>query len=109
MSLSEYIANLECREDQRKAYRVVRPDVPVKLRRLRGIKAVLWDIYGTLLATSAGDLEESLAEEDRMREAFAVTAAEFGMGEILSKLGGCPAEVLLKMYVDEIQREHLRL
>ncbi|MBW7996329.1 MAG: hypothetical protein FVQ81_07145 [Candidatus Glassbacteria bacterium] len=53
-------------------------EVAVCLPELRGIRLVLWDIYGTLFATRAGDLEGSLSAPEAMLGAFGLTADEFG-------------------------------
>ena len=41
---------------------------------------VLWDIYGTLFATRAGDLERSLETPEAMLAAFSKTADKLGFG-----------------------------
>jgi putative hydrolase of the HAD superfamily len=68
-------------------------------------KAVLWDVYGTLLALSVGDLEAALEKKETMRKAFRLTAQEFGLSKYLD---GDPAETLLQWYVKEIEKTHRR-
>jgi putative hydrolase of the HAD superfamily len=72
---------------------------------MKGAGAVLWDVYGTLLALSVGDLDSSLAKKDTMLDAFGLTAREFGFGGFLD---GDPAKNLLELYVDEIRKSHRR-
>ncbi|UCD56339.1 MAG: HAD hydrolase-like protein, partial [Candidatus Hydrogenedentota bacterium] len=67
--------------------------------------AVLWDVYGTLLALSVGDLESALAKKETMRTAFRLTAKEFGFERFLN---GDPAETLMELYVREIEKTHRR-
>ena len=58
------------------------PSVPdqidVELADLGNARVVLWDIYGTLFATRAGDLESSLKTPEAMLAAFLKTAGKFG-------------------------------
>ncbi len=49
-----------------------------------GIRLVLWDIYGTLFATRAGDLEGSLSVPEAMLGAFELTAAEFSFDSLFN-------------------------
>jgi len=55
--------------------------VEAELADLSDVKVVLWDIYGTLFATRAGDLERSLETPEAMLAAFSRTADKFGFGQ----------------------------
>lgn len=79
--------------------------IPTRLPRIEGTRAVLWDIYGTLLALSAVDLEDLLTKKETMRRTFRLTAREFGLKAFLD---GDPAETLIGLYFGEIERTHRR-
>ena len=79
--------------------------IDTELADLSKAKVVLWDIYGTLLATRAGDLESSLKAPEEMLAAFSRTAGRFGFEQ------GVPdsediSQWLRKHYLGQIERVH---
>jgi len=79
--------------------------IEAELADLSRAKVLLWDIYGTLFATRAGDLENSLKAPEAMLPAFSKTAGKFGFeqgvadGEDISKW-------LRDFYLGQIERVH---
>ena len=77
---------------------------------LRHIRAVLWDIYGTLCGMEVGDLAQSLSAPERLTKSAEATAREFHLEAPLQRL--CPHEpvgpALAAMYVREIEASHAR-
>ena len=79
--------------------------IDTELADLGNAKVVLWDIYGTLLATRAGDLENSLKTPEAMLAAFSRTAGKFGFEQ------GVPdsediSQWLRKRYLGQIEKVH---
>jgi putative hydrolase of the HAD superfamily len=104
-SIEKYAERQARRRFRRKKYTVAPARVRARLSRIENAKAVLWDVYGTLLAVAFGDIESSLARKETMRDAFRLTAREFG---IESFLGADPADALREMYIQEIEKTHRR-
>ncbi|MFP3091250.1 HAD family hydrolase [Treponema sp. TIM-1] len=65
---------------------------------LRGIRAVLFDIYGTLFTSAAGDIGSGEGDE---RGGLDALAREY--------IPGCTGEELKKYFYDEVRRVHERL
>ena len=105
LSIEEYALRQSKRRFRRRKYEVVPARVTARIPRIEGAGAVLWDIYGTLLALSVGDLESALARKDTMREAFKLTIREFGFRKFLD---GDPSDTLMEQYFREIEKTHLR-
>lgn len=62
------------------------PPITPYVDNLPAIRAVLWDVYGTLFGTGVGDLERSLQYEDRLLTAAHAAVEEFLLAEPLQKL-----------------------
>lgn len=105
MSMEEYAEKQSRRRFRRRKHRIAPARISVHLPKIAGIRAVLWDVYGTLLAVPAGDLEDTLAKKDTMLAAFRSAIREFGLGGFLD---GEPAETLRNLYVREIEKTHRR-
>jgi len=75
---------------------------------LHGIRAVLWDVYGTLCGAAVGDLEQSLVQEGRLQSAARATIAEFELGEALARLyPDTPGDLALRdRYLELIGQSH---
>jgi putative hydrolase of the HAD superfamily len=58
---------------------------------------VLWDVYGTLIATRGGDLQSLLAREKELRAAFEQTVKNFGLN--------VPAPTLHERFIGGIAAE----
>ncbi len=68
------------------------------LSSLRGIKAVLWSTYGTLISISGGDLLFEHPDDMIMNVALDKTVTEFKMWGAMSRKPGQPAEYLKQIY-----------
>ena len=69
------------------------------LKRLRGIRAVTWDVYGTLLAISEGRLMSLAPDPLRMdKVALDKTIHEFNMWNSMSRKPGPPWEYMFQQY-----------
>jgi putative hydrolase of the HAD superfamily len=75
---------------------------------LKGKRVVLWDIYGTLLAGRAVDLETSLSKPEAMLGSFNLTSQKFGFGKVLvDNAGSVDGAVWLRdRYLNGIERIH---
>ncbi len=104
-SIEKYAERQARRPFRRRKYAVVPASVPSRLPRMKDVRAVLWDVYGTLLALSAVDLEDFLTKKETMRGTFRLTAREFGLERYLD---GDPAQKLMELYFREIERTHRR-
>lgn len=65
---------------------------------LPGIRAVLWDAYGTLLRISDGDLLFQHPQQMRMEIALDKTLQEFNLWNSMSRKPGAPWEYLQQLY-----------
>ncbi|GIX04159.1 MAG: hypothetical protein KatS3mg114_0028 [Planctomycetaceae bacterium] len=99
-SLSEYAAWLEARSDLR--WPAPPPRKPVRaepyLKPLPGIRLVLWDLYGTLLRISDGELLFVHPQTIRMEVAWEKTVREFNMWYAMSRKPGAPWQYLGQLY-----------
>jgi histidinol phosphatase-like enzyme len=68
------------------------------LSKLTGIKAVLWNTYGSLLAISGGDLYLEHPDEMVMNVALEKTVSEFNMWSSMTRKPGQPADYLGQIY-----------
>ncbi len=80
-------------------------EVIADLTDLSGKRVVLWDIYGTILAGRAVDLEGSLSKPDAMLSAFEQTARKFAFNGI-DPAGESRAGWLRDRYIAGIERVH---
>lgn len=78
-----------------------KPHLPV----IRGIKAVLWNIYGTLLAIPFGELLFEHPTPLIMDVALDKTIEEFRMWGSMSRKPGQPAEYMRHLYSQELLKE----
>jgi putative hydrolase of the HAD superfamily len=74
------------------------------------IKAVLWDVYGTLAGFTVGDLENSLENYDSLTLAASQTIDEFQLAEALQLLFPQlpPETALQEFYLQLINESHIR-
>lgn len=78
--------------------------VEPQLRKLEDIKACIFDIYGTLLISSSGDVEESVLSENNI-----VASLNEGNAKIKNEqrfLGGHAAREILKDFQNTIRKTH---
>ncbi len=104
-SIDEYAERQSKRRQRRKRHAIVPARIPARLRKIKHAGAILWDVYGTLLALPVGDLERTLDQKETMFKAFKQTAREFGFDRFTN---GNPAENLMELYVREIEKTHRR-
>jgi hypothetical protein len=100
LTLEQYATYLDTRRDLPwpAAPAVERPRARPHLVRLPGVRAVLWNVYGTLLAISGGDLAFEHPQEFVMSLALEKTIQEFKMWASMSRKPGQPSRYLQQIY-----------
>lgn len=85
-------------------------DVPLRPTPIPGIRAVLWDIYGTLFGCALGDLEASMRDGQRQQAAAWLLVKEFSLQPPLSQLyPGIPPQIALRdRLVELIDESHCK-
>jgi FMN phosphatase YigB (HAD superfamily) len=81
----------------------VRPHLP----RLEGVRAVLWTVYGTLVAIPEGDLKFEVANDLLMNVALDKTIHEYKMWGSMSRKPGQPAEYMREIYKKALDEQRL--
>ena len=99
-SLEQYADYLDTREDL--PWPAAPKATPIKARphlsRLPDVRAVLWNVYGTLLAIPLGELVFEHPTPFVMSNALDRTIQEFKMWASMSRKPGQPADDLLRQY-----------
>jgi FMN phosphatase YigB (HAD superfamily) len=100
LTLEQYASYLDTRQDLLwpAAPQIDRPRAKPHLARLPEIRAVTWNIYGTLLAISGGEIYFEHPQKFVMDVALDKTIQEFKMWGSMSRKPGQPAEYLGKIY-----------
>ncbi len=110
ISLHEYADWLDNRTDLfwPKPPQVHAPKVKPLLRRLRGIRLVTFNTYGTLIAIRGGELR--LVEPNRliMETALEKTIQEFKMWPSMTRKPGKPSEYMMQQYQQLLDEAKLR-
>lgn len=75
--------------------------------RIKGIKAVTWNVYGTLLTISEGQLILNHPQSLRMQIAMEKTIEEFNMWNSMTRRPGKPWEYFLPKYLQAIEDARL--
>ncbi|MGE3316736.1 MAG: HAD family hydrolase [Planctomycetaceae bacterium] len=83
------------------------PTAGPKLESLNGIRAVLWNIYGTLLRIADGRLIFLHPQQIRMQVALEKTAREFNMWNSMYRTPGAPWEYLFARYRKALEHQEL--
>jgi hypothetical protein len=100
LTLEQYAAFLDTRKDL--PWPAPPATTPVKARphpvRLPQVRAVLWNVYGTLLAIPLGELVFEHPQRFIMSNALEKTIQEFKMWGSMSRKPGQPSEYLLSIY-----------
>ena len=105
LTLLQYADYLDTRELAWPApVTVERPKAKPHLVRLNGVRAVLWNVYGTLLALHGGELYFEHPQKFVMDVALDKTIQEFKMWGSMSRKPGQPADYLRRVY-DDLLRE----
>jgi FMN phosphatase YigB (HAD superfamily) len=105
LSLAEYSDSLNSRD-------LIWPkvDSPVKVRAtaslepLPGIRAVLWDVYGTLLRVTEGKFTCFPRDEIRLQIALDKTIHEFNMWNHMYRRPGPPWQSIISVYRSNVER-----
>jgi FMN phosphatase YigB (HAD superfamily) len=84
---------------------VDRPRARPHLRRLPEVRAVLWNVYGTLLAVPGGDLAFEHPQPFVMDLALDKTIQEFKMWGAMSRKPGQPAEYMRQIYAQVLAEQ----
>jgi len=100
LTLEQYASFLDTRKDL--PWPAPPAATPVKARphpvRLPQVRAVLWNVYGTLLAIPLGELVFEHPQHFIMTNALEKTIQEFKMWGSMSRKPGQPSEYLLSIY-----------
>ncbi|WP_373650085.1 HAD family hydrolase [Schlesneria sp. DSM 10557] len=78
------------------------------LKPLPGIRAVTWNLYGTLLRITDGELVFQHPQALRMEVAIEKTIDEFNMWNSMTRRPGKPSDLLLPKYLNAIEEIRLR-
>jgi FMN phosphatase YigB (HAD superfamily) len=106
LTLEQYASYLDTRDLPWPAPpEVERPKAKPHLVRLPGIRAVLWNVYGTLLAIPGGELWFEHPNQFVMDVALDKTVQEFKMWGSMSRKPGQPAEYLGQMYANVLAEQ----
>ncbi len=99
LNLDEYARHLDVRGQTWPAPpKADPPKVRAHVPELGGIRAVLWTVYGTLLAIPEGDLKFEVANDLMMNVALDKTIHEFKMWGSMSRKPGQPSEYMREIY-----------
>ncbi|MBI1915220.1 MAG: HAD family hydrolase [Planctomycetes bacterium] len=99
LTLEQYASYLDTRNlPWPAAPEVDSPKAKPHLKRLRGIRAVLWNVYGTLLAIPGGELYFEHPQKLQMDVALDKTVQEFKMWGSMTRKPGQPGEYLGQLY-----------
>jgi len=106
--LWKYFQQVDTRFVRRAAPQATPAPVACYTTELSGIRAVLWDVYGTLFGVGSGDLAASFNDEDGLTSAAAATVAEFHLAASLEQLYPAlpPAQALRDWYLQLIAASH---
>jgi hypothetical protein len=109
LTLEEYASYLDTRRDLSwpAPPEVERPKAKPHLVRLPQVRAVLWNVYGTLLAISGGDLLLEHPHTFVMGTALEKTIQEFKMWAAMSRKPGQPSEYLIHVYTQVLASQRL--
>src|SRR5438874_2565342 len=75
------------------------------LKEIPGLKAVLWNVYGTLVAIPFGELVFEHPNKMVMDVALDKTIDEFKMWGSMSRKPGAPAEYMRHLYAQELLQQ----
>src|SRR5436305_1929396 len=99
LTLEQYASYLDTRElPWPAAPEIDRPKAKPHLAKLKGIRAVLWNVYGTLLNIFSGELLFEHPQKMLMDIALDKTVQEFKMWGSMSRKPGQPSEYMGEIY-----------
>jgi FMN phosphatase YigB (HAD superfamily) len=106
LTLEQYAAYLDTRDlPWPAAPEVERVKARSHIRRLPNVRAVLWNVYGTLLALPGGELWFEHPQPFVMSVALDKTLQEFKMWGAMSRKPGQPAEYLGQIYAQVLAEQ----
>src|SRR6516165_4025849 len=82
-------------------------EAELHLVRLRGVKAITWSVYGTLLAIPGGELWFEHPDSFVMETALSKTIQEFKMWGFMTRKPGQPADYLKQVYHDLVVMQNM--
>ena len=96
LSLDQYANMLFDRKDIvfPAVHEAVAPKAKPHVKRMPGLKAVFWNVYGTLLAVAEGDLKYQSDNDFMLNIALDKTIQEFKMWSSMSRKPGQPADYM---------------
>lgn len=83
------------------------PKVRAHVHSVEGVKAVLWTVYGTLLAIPEGELKFEVENDFQMNVALDKTIHEFKMWGSMSRKPGQPSEYMREIYRKALDEQRL--
>jgi FMN phosphatase YigB (HAD superfamily) len=109
LTLEQYATYLDSRRDLHwpAPPQIEPPSARPHLVLLPGIRAVLWNVYGTLLAVPGGELYFEHPNEFVMDTALDKTIQEFKMWGAMTRKPGQPADYLRRVYLDLLAEQRL--
>ncbi|HEY1861299.1 MAG TPA: HAD hydrolase-like protein [Gemmataceae bacterium] len=108
LTLSQYVAYLDSREKSWPAPPAVEPPkARPHLVRLPEVRAVTWNVYGTLLAITGGDLVFEHPTPFVMEVALDKTIKEFKLWSSMSRKPGQPADYLRDIYRNLLDEQRI--
>jgi HAD-hyrolase-like len=104
LTLEQYAEHLENRSDlpMPEPPEIDAPRAKPHLVRLPGVRAVLWNVYGTLLQISEGELKFEHPNDFITNIALDKTIQEFKMWNSMSRKPGQPADYMREIYNREL-------
>jgi FMN phosphatase YigB (HAD superfamily) len=106
LTLEQYIAYLDNQQTPWPSPpEIERPRARPHLVRLTGVRAVTWNLYGTLLAIAGGELFVEHPEAFIMEVALDKTIQEFKMWAAMSRKPGQPTDYLRQVYADLVAQQ----
>jgi histidinol phosphatase-like enzyme len=110
LTLDQYASYLDTRD---LVWPVAPQPEPPKARAyvqvLPGVRAVLWNVYGTLLSISSGELLFEHSDEFIMNVALDKAIQEFKMWNSMSRKPGQPADYMKEIYIRVVAEHKLSL
>lgn len=109
VSIDEYVKQVHRRAEVRwpAMPAVEAPKVKPHVPALTGIRAVLWNGYGTLLATSGGELRFESDNDFLMGVALKKTIEEFKMWASMSRKPGAPEDYMKEIYRKALDEQRM--
>src|SRR5437763_14392972 len=109
LTLQEYASYLDTRSDLSwpAVPEIERPRAKPSLTRLPGVRAVTWNLYGTLVAIGGGQLYLEHPQKLMMDIALDKTIQEFKMWASMTRKPGQPADYLRRVYTDLLTEQRM--